>query len=136
MLRKNEQHRWSDLLFVRPFQFLQTCSGNISILKRNKIKRPIASSVRGGENALKQRGKVTGMLGALQNGFCIGTSTQLQPGGSLQQLWGRYGCSQLGAYVRVATLEGGFENEIISTKRIFKVSQRIDLVSFKTRKDY
>lgn len=55
---------------------------------------------------------------------------------SLRQPWCRHNRSQLGPYIRVVTLEGGFENEIICTKRIFKVSQQIDLVSFKARKDY
>ena len=94
------------------------------------------SSARGGENTHKQQGKATGTLGAVQNEFCTGTPTWLHLGVSLQQLWWRHNRSQLGAYIRVVTLEGGFENEIICTKRILNVSQRIDLVSFKTRKDY
>lgn len=60
----------------------------------------------------------------------------LHLGQSLQKLQHRHSCSQLSAYIRVVTLEGGFENEIICSKRIFKVSQRIDLVSFKSRKDH
>jgi len=96
----------------------------------------IVSAARGGENMCKQQGKVAGTLGAGQRGFCPGTSTRLHLGVSLQQPWCRHQRSQVGAYLRVVTLEGGFENEIIRTKRIFKVSQLTDPASFKTRKDY